>query len=92
LIHTIHLIIEEEEEPFHIVLLDLQEAANGRIHCVKKPFERGHFELPFIAISYRWGELEEQMFMTGVDYTAHVTSFALKDLYSLCKMIMSNPH
>lgn len=91
LTHTMHLILEEEEEPFHIVLLDLQEAANGRIHCVKKPFERGHFDLPFIAISYRWGELEEQMFMTGVDYTAHVTSFALKDLYNLCKMIMSEP-
>ncbi|SAM05815.1 hypothetical protein [Absidia glauca] len=82
---------EEKEEPFHIVLLDLQEAANKRIHCVQVPFERGHFDLPFIAISYRWGELDEQMFMTGVDYIAHVISFALKDLYKLCKMIMSEP-
>ncbi|CAO3652640.1 unnamed protein product [Cunninghamella blakesleeana] len=38
--------------------------------------------LKYIAISYRWGEVVEQLVQTP-DYTAHVTSFNLNDLISL---------
>ncbi|CAO3637286.1 unnamed protein product [Cunninghamella blakesleeana] len=39
--------------------------------------------LKYIAISYRWGELNEQQVETP-DYTAHITSFELDDLMNLC--------
>ncbi|CAO3637238.1 unnamed protein product [Cunninghamella blakesleeana] len=42
--------------------------------------------LKYIAISYRWGELNEQQVETP-DYTAHITSFHLEDLYLLCSII-----
>ncbi|CAO3653159.1 unnamed protein product [Cunninghamella echinulata] len=43
--------------------------------------------LKYIAISYRWGELDEQL-VTTPDYTAHITSFDLVDLKQLCEYIM----
>ncbi|CAO3653425.1 unnamed protein product [Cunninghamella echinulata] len=46
--------------------------------------------LKYIAISYRWGELDEQLVKTP-DYTAHITSFNLYDLSALCEYIQFEP-
>ncbi|CAO3651557.1 unnamed protein product [Cunninghamella blakesleeana] len=46
--------------------------------------------LKYIAISYRWGETEEQLVKTQ-DYTAHIISFHLTHLIWLCKYINHEP-
>ncbi|ORZ16236.1 hypothetical protein BCR42DRAFT_32285 [Absidia repens] len=43
--------------------------------------------LRYCAISYRWGEVPEQVAVTP-DYVAHVTSFALADLELLCGQLL----
>ncbi|CAO3653395.1 unnamed protein product [Cunninghamella echinulata] len=43
-------------------------------------------DLKYIAISYRWGEMDEQLVKTP-DYTAHITSFHLRSLAQLCHYI-----
>ncbi|CAO3637998.1 unnamed protein product [Cunninghamella blakesleeana] len=47
-------------------------------------------DLNYIAISYRWGELNEQQLQTP-DYTAHITSFHLDDLKTLCDLLKFDP-
>ncbi|KAI9305986.1 hypothetical protein BJ944DRAFT_248594 [Cunninghamella echinulata] len=47
-------------------------------------------DLNYIAISYRWGEMNEQLVQTP-DYRAHVTSFDLRMLIALCKCIKKEP-
>ncbi|KAI9300972.1 hypothetical protein BJ944DRAFT_14180 [Cunninghamella echinulata] len=42
--------------------------------------------LKYIAISYRWGEMDEQLVKTP-DYIAHITSFHLRSLAQLCHYI-----
>ncbi|KAI8338689.1 hypothetical protein BC941DRAFT_512807 [Chlamydoabsidia padenii] len=83
--------LDEKAEPFQIVLIDVKKAAKEKIQCIQKPFEPNTFEIPYIAISYRWGEISEQIVSTGVGYNAHITSFKLRDLYKLCKMILKEP-
>ncbi|CAO3652094.1 unnamed protein product [Cunninghamella blakesleeana] len=46
--------------------------------------------LEYIAISYRWGECNEQL-LKSPDYNAHITSFALNDLKWLCYYITKEP-
>ncbi|ORZ07330.1 hypothetical protein BCR42DRAFT_152521 [Absidia repens] len=80
------------EEPFQIVLVDIDIAANhGAIICVEKPLELNAEELNFVALSYRWGELQEQVIDTHLDYLATITSFDLDDLFKLCKMMTFEP-
>ncbi|CAO3601412.1 unnamed protein product [Absidia cylindrospora] len=74
-----------QQQPFQIVLVDIKEAArNDRIRCVKKPLEGNPEELAYVALSYRWGELQETLIDTKVGYIASLTSFALRDFCSLC--------
>ncbi|CAO3651807.1 unnamed protein product [Cunninghamella blakesleeana] len=79
----------EEEEVFDLVLVDINETAdNMKIKCAKKNMYDP--ELKYISISYRWGEVEEQLLETP-DYTAHITSFNLGTLINLCYCITSEP-
>ncbi|CAO3601272.1 unnamed protein product [Absidia cylindrospora] len=67
-------------------------AAEGRmIHCVKKSLEEDHETLSFVALSYRWGELQEKLVDTQCGYLASITSFALDDFYDLCQLIIKEP-
>ncbi|CAO3649499.1 unnamed protein product [Cunninghamella blakesleeana] len=62
---------------------------NNVVVCVKKNMYDK--ELKYIAVSYRWGELNEQLVKTP-DYTAHITSFSVDDLKDLCHLITGEPH
>ncbi|ORZ07440.1 hypothetical protein BCR42DRAFT_426256 [Absidia repens] len=75
---------QEQQRPFHIVLVDINKAANGRIHCVELPLTD---DVKFVALSYRWGELQEKMVDTDVGYTATVTSFRLEDFCQMCRVM-----
>ncbi|CAO3637838.1 unnamed protein product [Cunninghamella blakesleeana] len=81
--------IQEKEPLFELVLVDIKNTnVVSHIHCVKKNmYERN---LEYIAISYRWGELNEQLLKTP-DYTAQITSFRLFHLIQLCKYIKNEP-
>ncbi|CAO3637294.1 unnamed protein product [Cunninghamella blakesleeana] len=75
---VLHQEKEEEEKEFHVVLVDIKNTHDtGTIKCVKKNMY--DIDLKYIAISYRWGELNVQYVETP-DYTAHITSFGLYDL------------
>ncbi|CAO3637846.1 unnamed protein product [Cunninghamella blakesleeana] len=68
-----------------LVLVDIKKTLVSRIiECVKKKIDDP--DLKYIAISYRWGELNEQQVITP-DYIAHITSFHLSDLTYLCQYI-----
>ncbi|ORZ07439.1 hypothetical protein BCR42DRAFT_426254 [Absidia repens] len=43
--------------------------------------------MAYVALSYRWGELQETLIDTQVGYIASVTSFHLEDFYELCLMM-----
>ncbi|CAO3638502.1 unnamed protein product [Cunninghamella blakesleeana] len=47
-------------------------------------------DLKYVAIPYRWGELDEQLVETP-DYTAHITSFDLYHLNVICLCIKREP-
>ncbi|CAO3651670.1 unnamed protein product [Cunninghamella blakesleeana] len=80
---------EEKKETFNLVLVDIKESwEKQNISCVKKNMYDD--ELKYIAISYRWGEVIEQYVETP-DYTAHISSFNLIQLISLCKYINHEP-
>lgn len=72
---------------FEIVLIDINSTIknkNNKIICVKKNLY--DLNIKYFAVSYRWGELCEQLVQTP-DYIAHVTSFLLQDLFVLCSYI-----
>ncbi|CAO3593565.1 unnamed protein product [Absidia cylindrospora] len=76
---TIH-----EKRPFHVVLVDIKKAGfEKEIQCVEKPLE-GTGNLKFVALSYRWGEVQEVTVDTQVGYTARITSFDIESFYGLC--------
>ncbi|ORZ07189.1 hypothetical protein BCR42DRAFT_496074 [Absidia repens] len=81
----------QQQKPFKIVLVDIKKAAGRRIHCIEKPLEGNTKELRFIALSYRWGELEEKLIDTRLGYLASITSFDLNDFYWLCTMMTKEP-
>ncbi|CAO3653218.1 unnamed protein product [Cunninghamella echinulata] len=72
---------KEEKQVFELVLVYIRSPNPFDLKCVKKNMYDQ--DLKYIAISYRWGELEEQLIKTP-DYTAHITSFDLYDLANLC--------
>ncbi|CAO3593634.1 unnamed protein product [Absidia cylindrospora] len=78
---------QQRQKPFEIVLVDIEKAANGEIHCVKVPLEGNDEELKYVTLSYRWGEWQETLIDTKLGYTASVTSFDLSDFYSLCYLM-----
>ncbi|CAO3601440.1 unnamed protein product [Absidia cylindrospora] len=79
---------KKKQKPFHVVLVDIEKAAEDRIiHCVEKPLEEDGEDVAFVALSYRWGELEETTLDTNLGYLASVTSFDLYDFYHLCEMM-----
>ncbi|ORZ07409.1 hypothetical protein BCR42DRAFT_153167 [Absidia repens] len=78
---------EEQTPPFQIVLVDIEKASQHEIHCVEMPLEDMAGKLDYVALSYRWGELQETMIDTQVDYTASITSFDLEDFYDICDMM-----
>ncbi|ORZ06450.1 hypothetical protein BCR42DRAFT_496310 [Absidia repens] len=86
---------QEQQNVFHIVLVDIEKTAiDKEVHCVEKPLGGvgdTKDDLRFVAISYRWGELQEQIVDTGLGYLASITSFALDDFYDLCRTIRSEP-
>ncbi|CAO3651730.1 unnamed protein product [Cunninghamella blakesleeana] len=80
---------KEEEKVFNLVLVDIWKTYKMRnIKCVKKSVYDS--DLKYIAISYRWGEMQEQLLET-LDYTAHITSFLLGHLINLCYCITQEP-
>ncbi|CAO3593798.1 unnamed protein product [Absidia cylindrospora] len=82
----------QQQKPFQVVLVNLEVAANGSIRCVEEPLTDDSEELSFIALSYRWGELQERLVDTECGYIASVTSFSLFDFYDVCKMILNDPN
>ncbi|ORZ06212.1 hypothetical protein BCR42DRAFT_427325 [Absidia repens] len=77
---------QQQQKSFQVVLVDIQRAATDwEIHCVEKPLDA--HDLQFVALSYRWGELEETMVDTEVGYIASITSFLLQDFFRLCQWI-----
>ncbi|CAO3652142.1 unnamed protein product [Cunninghamella blakesleeana] len=58
------------------------------VKCVKRNMYDE--KLKYITLSYRWGELNEQLVKTP-DYTAHVTSFDVELLIDVCYCIKYNP-
>lgn len=71
---------------FEIILLDINATIDkNKIICTTKNL----YDAKYCAISYRWGELQEQLVKTP-KYTAYVTSFDIEDLYKLCNYIKVN--
>ncbi|CAO3637544.1 unnamed protein product [Cunninghamella blakesleeana] len=81
---TKQTLFKSHEQKFDIVLVDMNHTNYENISCIKKNMYDTN--LNYIAISYRWGECNEQLVKTP-DYIAHVTSFDLKDFKSLCMFI-----
>ncbi|CAO3601280.1 unnamed protein product [Absidia cylindrospora] len=80
-----------QEDAFQVVLIDLAQTFQARkIQCVEKPLE-GDTALEFVALSYRWGEVQETALDIQLDYLATITSFDLDDLYHLCERIAQEP-
>ncbi|CAO3638482.1 unnamed protein product [Cunninghamella blakesleeana] len=80
---------EVEDKVFDLVLVDISDLwFDTDINCVK--INMYDPKLKYIAISYRWGELNEQLVKTP-DYTAHITSFNLNDFNRLCQFIHGDP-
>ncbi|ORZ07365.1 hypothetical protein BCR42DRAFT_397282 [Absidia repens] len=83
---------QQQQKPFQVVLVDIEKAAEDKkIHCIEKPLESSEEDLRFVALSYRWGELQEQVFDTSLGYLATITSFHLVDFYWICKMMIEEP-
>ncbi|CAO3588717.1 unnamed protein product [Absidia cylindrospora] len=79
----------QPQQPFQVVLVDIEKAAKDRIiHCIETPLE-GVFD--FVALSYRWGELAESLIDTRLGYLASITSFDLSDFYQLCRLMREEP-
>ncbi|CAO3630823.1 unnamed protein product [Cunninghamella blakesleeana] len=69
-----------------IILVDIENTILfNKIKCIKKDINSDS-DLKYIALSYRWGEVEAQLVETP-DYTARVTAFDLNDFIQLCHYI-----
>ncbi|CAO3637367.1 unnamed protein product [Cunninghamella blakesleeana] len=75
---------QQNKKVFDLILVDLVHSTYADLKCVKRNMYDP--DVKYICISYRWGELNEQLLDTP-DYTAHITSFLLDDLKSLCDNI-----
>ncbi|CAO3593676.1 unnamed protein product [Absidia cylindrospora] len=77
---------QKQQKLFHIILVDLKKVVKtGDIVCVEKPLEEQG--LKYVALSYRWGELQETQVDTKLGYIASITSFDLNDFITLCRWI-----
>ncbi|CAO3619571.1 unnamed protein product [Cunninghamella blakesleeana] len=77
------------KEHFKLVLIDLENTfKQDKLEIVTRCMCENNLE--YIAISYRWGEFDEQLVKTP-DYTAQITSMDLKDLKKLCYYIYKEP-
>ncbi|CAO3600985.1 unnamed protein product [Absidia cylindrospora] len=84
--------VAEDEKPFQVVLIDIKKAAKENvIHCIEKTL-MGTEDLKFVAISYRWGELQETTVDTQVGYLASITSFDLDSFFLLCRTMTAEVH
>ncbi|CAO3593795.1 unnamed protein product [Absidia cylindrospora] len=78
---------QQQQRPFHIVLVDIKKTVESEtVHCVERPLQDD--DLNYVALSYRWGELEETFVDTTLGYTASITSFHLEHFIQLCQMIL----
>ncbi|CAO3652225.1 unnamed protein product [Cunninghamella blakesleeana] len=74
---------------FDLMLVDIKNTNEyGSIRCTKKNMYDS--DLKYIAISYRWGEVPEQLLQTP-DYVAHIISFDMASLINLCYLIYDEP-
>ncbi|KAI8078786.1 uncharacterized protein BX664DRAFT_369197 [Halteromyces radiatus] len=74
---------------FHLTLVDMIATVKSqRLVCVKKNMYDAGIFYKYACVSYRWGECSEQIALTP-DYNAHVTSFAIPDLITLCRQILN---
>ncbi|CAO3651590.1 unnamed protein product [Cunninghamella blakesleeana] len=74
---------------FDLVLVHMKETVkNLNVSCTKKNMYDS--DLKYIAISYRWGEDQEQYVKTP-DSTSHITSFYLNYLIWHCINITGEP-
>ncbi|ORZ11555.1 hypothetical protein BCR42DRAFT_469313 [Absidia repens] len=84
-------IMRKPPSPEHvdIVLVNIKKAAEERyIYCEKKSLDDGP---AYVALSYRWGELDEQMVAATDDYHARIVSFKLDDFFTLCQAMQHEP-
>ncbi|KAI8078884.1 uncharacterized protein BX664DRAFT_369288 [Halteromyces radiatus] len=73
---------------FDLVLVDMVASFESeRLVCVKRNMYEAGSSYKYVCVSYRWGEYTEQIVLTP-DYNAHVTSFAIADLITLCGQIL----
>lgn len=85
---------KNKEKHFEIVVIDIYKTVENselnndpnddydyKFVCINKNMYDNNFK--YCCISYRWGEVREQLVKTN-NYIANVTSFHLKDLYMLC--------
>ncbi|CAO3652018.1 unnamed protein product [Cunninghamella blakesleeana] len=80
---------KEEEKVFDLVLVDMYESySRKQIVSVKRNMYDSN--LKYIAISYRWGELREELLETP-DYTALISSFNSSHLIQLCNWLQEDP-
>ncbi|KAI8099285.1 uncharacterized protein BX664DRAFT_320921 [Halteromyces radiatus] len=77
--------------PFDIILVDIQKTAEEERVCCEKIKLLGAQAVNFIALSYRWGELDEQVTPVTDDYCARIISFDLNDFFRLCWRILNEP-
>ncbi|CAO3652009.1 unnamed protein product [Cunninghamella blakesleeana] len=79
----------KKEKVFDLVLVDMHASYNmEQIVSVKRNMYNSN--LKYIAISYRWGELPEELIETP-DYTALIKSFKSSHLLHFCDWIMEDP-
>ncbi|KAI8084470.1 uncharacterized protein BX664DRAFT_337067 [Halteromyces radiatus] len=81
----------DDQGPFNIVLVDIRKTAEQRrVYCEEVEL-LGSQKVEYMTLSYRWGEMNEQVVRATDDYDAHVTSFLLNDFLRLCRRIMREP-
>ncbi|CAO3619575.1 unnamed protein product [Cunninghamella blakesleeana] len=78
----------KNNKSFYLTLVDIKGSNKNTIVCIRKDmYER---DLKYIAISYRWGLVEERSIPTP-EYTVRLTAFTPSDLRELCHHITREP-
>ncbi|SAL96418.1 hypothetical protein [Absidia glauca] len=80
---------KEDRKEFEIVLVDMVASViSQKLVCVKRNMYDEDPDFSYACVSYRWGEVDEQIALTP-DYNAHITSFSLDDLLIVCQQILN---